>query len=246
MYCEKCGSEMPNDARFCGNCGAVVENAESGKNGEHSLSDNTNDPVLSNMNAGQAPDKLKTTVPSYQQEISYMEPSAYSKVFIEPDEQLLGRLGNGYLENILYKRVKKCHALLTDKRVYFQGAFFTGRGKQLSQVTSERIVDLEDITGTGFIYSQPMGVLTAIIALLIPWVIAFMMDPFDMSSEFAMMADIIVAIGIFIVSLVNRKTYFVIEYAGGEIQFDAQILGLSKVRDFQKQIRRAKDKIKRN
>jgi hypothetical protein len=44
--------------------------------------------------------------------------------------------------------------------------------------------------------------------------------------------------------LLNRKVYFILEYAGGAIRFDAIIVGLSNVKDFNKQIRRAKDHAK--
>jgi hypothetical protein len=44
----------------------------------------------------------------------------------------------------------------------------------------------------------------------------------------------------------NRKTLFFIEYAGGGIRFDSSIYGLVESQDFEKQIRRAKNKVKEN
>lgn len=42
----------------------------------------------------------------------------------------------------------------------------------------------------------------------------------------------------------SRKIWFFIDYAGGKIQIDAKLIGLSDVQDFHKQIRRAKDALK--
>lgn len=43
----------------------------------------------------------------------------------------------------------------------------------------------------------------------------------------------------------SRKIFFFIDYAGGHIQIDAQLIGLSDVQDFHKQMRRAKDALKK-
>lgn len=32
MYCTKCGNELPEDARFCGKCGASIQQGEDNKN----------------------------------------------------------------------------------------------------------------------------------------------------------------------------------------------------------------------
>ena len=179
-----------------------------------------------------------------------MEPSKYSKVFVDPDELLQGTLGNGYLENLLFGDVKRCHALLTDRRVYFQGRFLFENGKRSEWLISEEIVDLEDITGTGFIYSKPIGILMTLIYLVIPWIVALMYYVLDLSIFFpsdnapkiGLIGDVIVLLITIVRYILNRKTYFSVEYAGGAIKFNAKIIGVPAVRDFQKQVRRAKDR----
>lgn len=232
MYCDNCGTKIEKKASFCTTCGKPVSEI------------------------GSQSSAARAVVPSPQQneEVSYMNPSDYSNIFIDPEEQLLGTLGNGYLENILHRKVKKCHALLTDKRIYFQGNFYTGSGKQLQQKKSEKIVDVEDITGTGFIYSKPLGILTMIIGVIIPWVplvlqhitweATYLFHGFD-GVVIGLIGDVIAILGLIIRYLLNRNTFFEIEYAGGGIRFNARIIGLSAVKDFQKQIRRAKDAAKR-
>ena len=171
-----------------------------------------------------------------------MKPSAYQKIFVEPDEQLLGTLGNGYLESMLNKKVKKCHALLTDKRVYFQGTFFDGRGKTLQQDIIEKIVDLEDITGTGFRYNKPFRILTTVIMLVIWWLLIISFGYYY--SPVGLFGTIITILITIIKYIKSRKTDFMLEYAGGAIRFNASIIGLSHVKDFNMQIRRAKDHAK--
>lgn len=236
MFCSECGKQLEDNVLFCDNCGARIKENEDGVVGvvEKSVQE------------------VSPTIQSREQESSYMESSVYHKVFVEPDEQLLGTLGNGYLENMLNKKIKKCHALLTDKRVYFQGTFFSGSGKTLQQDIVEKTIDLEDITGTGFRYSKPIGILVPIISLLIPWALALLyyicrlhwFFPPDNAPKLGLLGSVVSILIIVIMYLKNRKTNFILEYAGGCICFDAMILGLSNVKDFDKQIRRAKDKAK--
>jgi hypothetical protein len=242
MFCSKCGKEIPESARFCGNCGATVGGADNvTKAGAVGNSfTNLKDTVQEKETKTEKETETET-------EVTYMAESAYSTVFVEPDEQLLGTLGNGYLENILGKKVKKAHALLTNKRVYFQGTFFSGSGKNLQQDIAEKIVDLEDITGTGFRYNKPIGFLRPIIMTVIMGVLGWFIDLFLLGFGGATGAvlGILIPILIYIIKyLLNRKVYFILEYAGGAIRFDATIVGLSNVKDFNKQIRRAKDHAK--
>lgn len=245
MICAKCGKEIPEGAKFCESCGATVGDANSAMipgavvDGVTYLKDTIKDTIQ---------EKKK------EMEATYMDESAYSKVFVESDEQLLGTLGNGYLENILGKKIKKTHALLTNKRVYFQGTFFSGSGKNLQQDIIEKVVDLEDITGTGFRYNKPLGILSGIIMIVFSWLLALLnylswgwgrrLVYYKDSPIIGLVGTIIAILIVLIRYLKNRKTEYILEYAGGAIRFDAMILGLSNVKDFNKQIRRAKDHVK--
>lgn len=225
MICHNCGYNIAPGSKFCKSCGTAVsvEQAEAVKK------------------------EAVPPIPS-QPEMSYTpEQSAYSKVFIEPDEQLLGTLGNGYLENLLNKKIESSHALLTDKRVYFQGTFFTGSGKSFEEDIVEKIVDLEDITGTGFCYNKPLGILTAIVILIPGIIVLFISAATDGGVGgllIGLLYEAIAALIVIIKYIKSRQVDFILEYAGGAICFDASIIGLSHVKDFNKQIRRAKDKVK--
>lgn len=261
MVCKQCGAELKWKARFCGKCGAEVTEEWSALESVRQMTQaKREEPSASAKEVSQQIFQAKQEESSAsareaeqqifrsEQEVAYIQKSEYRKVFIEPDEQLQGTLGNGYLENILHKKVKKCHALLTDRRVYLQGTFFSGSGKSLQEDLMEKIVDLEDITGTGFRYSKPLGILSVLITYIVSMIvsmIAVYISRIGHGGVPEAVAGFVIASLITIVRyLKNRKTDFIIEYAGGFIRFDATIIGLSNVRDFQKQIRRAKDHVK--
>ncbi len=245
MNCKTCGEPLADGAKFCGKCGAVVSEAAGDSRVEQPPGDMANRLKSYAAKAGEA------FQPQSEPQEQLMPTSSYSsKVFVEPDEQLQGTLGNGYLENLtlLGRRMKSCRALLTDRRIYFQGRLLTGQGKDLRHDICERIVDVEDITGTGFVYSKPLGILASIIKLLVSVLAMLLSNGFGIIRHFnnyeyvlSLMGIVVAILWIVISYLINRWTLFAIEYAGGIIKFDAQIIGLSAVRDFQKQIRRAKD-----
>lgn len=235
MICKNCGNDLPEGAKFCDKCGAVLEQAQS------------QTPGVQGTQAGGygGPQQGAGNFNGAMHQASYMEPSKYSKVFVDPDEKLQGTLGNGYLENLLFGDIKRCHALLTDRRVYFQGRFLSENGRRSEWLISEEIVDLEDITGTGFIYSKPIGILMTLILLVIPWIAGLFVGATGRNEEWwiiVVIGDIIALLITLVRYILNRKTYFSMEYAGGAIKFDAKIIGVPAVRDFQKQIRRAKDR----
>ena len=219
MFCSTCGSEIPEGASFCEKCGESVENILLGANSYSQYTESQYDTSNNQQNL--------------------------SNVFIEPDEHFLCNLGNGYLVNLLFHRTKKCYALLTDKRVYLKGAFYHGRNQRLLfKTTEEQILDLEDITRTGFVYTQfsriqlfiriMLGVAAIVLAVI-----------YNEDKEMFLIFGIL-TIGIFlsvIRYIKSRRIWFYIDCAGGSIKIDAKLIGLSDVQDFHKQMRRAKDAI---
>ena len=149
----------------------------------------------------------------------------YKVIFVEPDENYLGSLGNGYLNSFLTnKKIKRCIALLSDKRVYLRGNMVDINSGKIERFNMQKTIDLEDITGTGFVYSSPQVWKLVLAILTIPVIIP--------------------AILVLVSYLKGRNTLFFIEYAGGCIKFDASIYGLAESQDFERQIRRAKNHVK--
>ena len=149
----------------------------------------------------------------------------YKVIFVEPDENYLGSLGNGYLNSFLTnKKIKRCIALLSDKRVYLRGNMVDINSGKIERFNMQKTIDLEDITGTGFVYSSPQVWKLVLAILTIPVIIP--------------------PILLLVSYLKSRNTLFFIEYAGGCIKFDASIYGLAESQDFERQIRRAKNHVK--
>lgn len=224
MFCVKCGNQLPEGVRFCDKCGATIDSPQ-------------------NVQPTPAAAAVNNATPSYEQ--IQQEPSKnssyHNNVFVESDEQLLATLGNGWITNMLFfGKAKKCNALLTDKRLYLQGVFFSGSGQSMTREKYEKILDLEDITGTGFLYSTGLGILLSMLTVLILAVLGAAV----LSTEGAIIGFLIGTVIVTVSYILSRETYFIIEYAGGSIRFKASIIGVADVKDFQKQIRRAKDKAK--
>lgn len=149
----------------------------------------------------------------------------YTKIFISPDEQYIASLGNNYLNSFLsFRKLKRCVALLSDKRVYLHGAMVDINNGSISRYNIEKVINLEDITGTGFIFAREQ-IWKLILAVL---------------TAFTIIPPILLIVSY----IINRNTMFFIEYAGGSIRFDASIYGMAESQDFHKQIRRMQDKLK--
>lgn len=199
MFCDNCGNELPDGAKFCNICGTALPEVVQQTNKEQDI-----------------------TVPNTSSISTNSQTAKYD--LIDPEEQVIKTLGNGYGVNLLYGNAKKCFAILTDKRLYLEGALYSGSGSTLMKSTEKRVIDIEDITGTGFVY-QKLSILTVILGIIT--------------------LPILIGIIFLAKAFMGRKTMFVVEYAGGRIQFDANIVGIADVNDFHHQIRRVKDKSKR-
>lgn len=228
MFCKNCGREIEAGGRFCDNCGTSVD-------GEALKQQYT--PLLNKTAEYIPPENMS---------------SSHSSAYVDSDEKLIGKLGNGYVANILanpFGRLKKCNALLTDKRVYLQGQIFSGGGSKMATEKWEKIVDVDDVTGTGFRYNNPVGIIVIGIIFLLMGMFAMIYNM--MYRGYIMMYGymgaffLLFGLAYIILYFVVRKVYFIIEYAGGSIMFDAKSIGVADVQAFQKLIYKAKDKRKK-
>lgn len=241
MYCGKCGAELETGAKFCSVCGERLD-------AEESLETVVAQPVEKPKKVkAENPVKEKVRKTSKEEFLEGVEeyeipenPEALQQVFVDPTERLQAKLGNGYLVNLLFSKMKKCNMLLTDKRVYFKGTMYSGTGKSMIKTSEERILDLEDMTGTGFIYVNIpwfvviLGILLDAVGITLAFVIENLL-------QYALLMVVLGTISI-IAAIKSRKIWFFVDYAGGRIRVDAKLIGIADVRDFHKQLRRAKDK----
>ena len=258
MFCMFCGAENEDDAAFCYECGQPLESPigdaqqyeqSTYTSSTHSYNGNSNS---YQGNSGDTSysygdrNRANTNARSGRYDVNADSPEL-REIFIDTDEKLIAKLGNGFLINLLVnKRVKRCFGLLSNKRVYLKGQFYSTGGGKVNEVSCMQILDVEDITGTGFIYSAfPLiYVLLAAVAIALGALAGVLLggraDAFLVTMFFGVVAA---AISLVIGVIKSRQTQFFIEYAGGRIKFDASTIGLRDVQDFQKQIRRVKDKV---
>lgn len=95
-----------------------------------------------------------------QSTLNDTEITRLSEYFVNKEEKYLSSLGNGYIMNFIANRtLNRGFAVISDKRVYFRGSCYSGLGNKFKETEEERTVDIKDITGSGFIYQEYIGVL---------------------------------------------------------------------------------------
>lgn len=187
MVCDKCGTKVTKNDKFCPNCGAEIK----------PTSKRMLKPILLcglvlllfilcivlkymaiipisiiiilglaiiiNRKILRLRNNKKNDVQVEEQKFSDREMEKLSEYFVNRDEKYVSSLGNGYIMNfLLNKGLKRGFAVISDKRVYFRGSCFSGQGKSLKKTDEERTVDIRDITGSGFVYQRYIGILTAL------------------------------------------------------------------------------------
>lgn len=152
---------------------------------------------------------------------------SYENVFVEKDERLLGKLGDGYVNTTSIRgKAKRMNALLTDKRLYLQGQMSVGApGKRyMSPGIREKVLEHKDIISTEIIF-QSQTPLIALAILMFAYVFMFIFISVEMSYAGAIfeqaMAVISFILGgaVLIRALCVKQKIFAIEYTGGKIQF---------------------------
>lgn len=264
MKCSKCGMELEENAKFCPKCGMAASVGQESQPNNAAPEQMVNQ--IGNM-ASETNQKSETNIQACKLEDRHIK--QLSSSFVSKDEKFIGSMGNGYIVNYLVNHsVSKGFAFITDKRVYFKGTCLTGTGKRLTKSNEERTVDVKSITGSGFIYRNPIGLKIAAVILIVLGALEVLLSLLYRLLEYRLEGRIVnynngywrlykitwggralpwgfgvVILGIllFLAYLLLRKTLFRIEYAGGCIAFDVSLYAKAEMDDFQKQLRRAKD-----
>lgn len=165
-------------------------------------------------------------------------------ILIDKTEEIKVILGDSYLKNYLQTgQLKKSFAILTDKRIYMRGQCYEKKGLfGLRKSNINKVLDVQDITGTE--YKNINKLWKSILKWLL---IAFLglgclMDFLIFSPLIALIAA---AIKLLIIKFALRiKTdyeFLDISFAGGQIAYDCNIATRDEVKEFQRQMRLAKD-----
>ncbi|MCL1842970.1 MAG: hypothetical protein FWF79_04095 [Defluviitaleaceae bacterium] len=173
--------------------------------------------------------------------------SKYGAEFCSPNESQITSIGTGYVANFISAgTANRAGATLTNKRIYYSGKNFefNGRGR-LSSTNEQKIVNVRDVTGTGYKLYNPLYLfITGIIALIAGFLLTTSAGGNFEDPRFAI--GVGVAVG-GVVALFNyqnkRTTLLLVEYAGGNIAFDVRWIQAHEQDDFIRNIHLAKDKL---
>lgn len=178
----------------------------------------------------------------------------FTRLFMSPNEKLVATLGNNYIQNYLHNgSVRNGFAVVSDKRAYFYGTSYTisynGRGNpNANKMSRSQVVDLKDVTGSGFIRMVNIGYAVLAWALVIISIFLIMLL-YDIEEGLAVIGGLaaLSAILFLIYQYYDNKLSLIsIQYAGGEIAFDIRWFSGQEINNFHQQLRLAKDKVVEN
>lgn len=178
----------------------------------------------------------------------------FTRLFMSPNEKLVATLGNNYIQNYLHNgSVRNGFAVVSDKRAYFYGTSYTisynGRGNpNANKMSRSQVVDLKDVTGSGFIRMVNIGYAVLAWALVIISIFLIMLL-YDIEEGLAVIWGLaaLSAILFLIYQYYDNKLSLIsIQYAGGEIAFDIRWFSGQEINNFHQQLRLAKDKAVEN
>lgn len=168
-----------------------------------------------------------------------MDNSKLTSMFVSSDERCVAILGSNAAETFFSSgTLGNGFAVLSNKRVYFRGRCLIRTGKRISAQKEERVVDVQNITGTGFVYNNPVGLLVCAIACL---VISLLIIS---GAGVYTIPLIVVGIIFFFLYRSRKRTLFEISFAGGGIAFNVSWFPAEEAQFFQKNIKLVGDALK--
>ncbi len=241
MFCTKCGTKIPDGEVVCPNCGAQEEgNVESSADlaGMTRFAGQQMNKAMEGVQA-----KAKASAEAYRQEQEDRKVKNLSELFIDPDEEQVAVIGSNYLDSMLRGGVlSKGFGFVTNKRFYFQGQCYTKIANNYRKIDEEYVVDLEDITATGFVYARSF-LLQILMVISVIWGIWVGVE----ESEFSLfLCGIIVAAVFGVIYVLTKRAMYEVHFAGAKICINVSKYGGTKeVKAFNKAMRLAKDRCKK-
>ncbi|WP_213468944.1 SHOCT domain-containing protein [Paenibacillus dendritiformis] len=177
----------------------------------------------------------------------------FREVFAEPTERYIASIGNGYIINFLSGgSLASGFSVISNKRVYFKGKCYYKEAGKLKKSFEERMVDLKDVTGTGYTRVNPTSLLiTSLSSLVLTIILIGVLSSLGSSDQATVMNILTIVLIASVLSfsitltayILKRKNLFEISFAGGMIAFNINLYDKAEIDDFQKQLRRAKDHV---
>lgn len=213
--CPVCKAKNQNDALFCTGCGTGLKNVPVFDGRDSSAGISGNIPygaMFQNVNS----------------------------ILLDQSEKVVATIGSNYLQNYLSGGgVGKGIGVLTQKRFYYKGKNYFGKGKGMRSATQEGVVSLEDITFTLLTHVRHISLLIFAIILTVLGAMAIA------GSELQVCLAFLGAAILFYISyFVTRISVFQVCFPGGGFGFNVRWYPISDIRDFQRQLDLLKDHLK--
>lgn len=169
-------------------------------------------------------------------------------IFVSSEERLVAILGNSAAQAFFSTgTVGSGFIVLSDRRVYFRGRCLHRAGKRFSYIHEDRTVDVENVTGTGFVYINHiwMKVLAIILAAYSAVCLVACVAEFNVVGLVLFIAVALLSLFFFLRYRATRANIFEIAFAGGGIALDVRWFKSEEAEHFQKCIKLAGDELKR-
>ncbi len=212
-------------ARFCGKCGSRIEDGMTGC------------PKCSSTGGG-----IKRTSPppvSMDSDYGHGYYGGYSNdsILVSSDEVVKERMTSSYAGSFIRgDGLSSSEAICTNRRFYFKGTCYDGMGI-IRKSKQEWVVDLKDITSSGFKHSSNIWFLLIAIVSFFCFFIYLLNDMGSLA-----IVELITTIILGAMYYFSRKTLYVITFAGGWIAFNASQCGEENAHRFNKILRVEKEK----
>ena len=174
--------------------------------------------------------------------------SGVGRIFIDPDERLVGVLGQEHMERYLSgKGMKRGFLAVSDGRLYQKGRAFVSIGgrRSLMKTRGSSVIDLAEVTGARIFRAASYSRLVICVLFLIAAVCVSIFALFFGGGEelfFYIAAGLAMLSAAFMAGhLLSRKSLVTISFCGGEISFDRKWFTKEEFYEFQRQLYLAKD-----
>ena len=159
--------------------------------------------------------------------------AALNDILVNSKEAVLDCLGNSTVVNLLANgMLTSKYMVLSQKRIYYKGKSFLG----FLKFEEEKIVDIEDVTGSGFIEVKPSWMILVIALFMI-----LIAGGMAASMTYVTAIGIIGAVLFIILYFLNRRLLFVVFYSGGSMTADMKFVSKERAVQFNKTLRMQKE-----
>lgn len=184
------------------------------------------------------------------------------ELLIDPGENIEAVLGNNFAQTYLTTgTIGNGFAILSDKRVYFKGKCLYKSGKRYYASAEEKVLDLNDVTGSGFVKVNPVyllvtGIILGVVFLILLF-ISISTTVHAVPEHFVpntgdnpilaiirilfIFAPLVFSVVLIVSYYLRKRSIFKIDYAGGSVGFDLRLISYSEAEQFNRSLRTCKD-----